>query len=92
MTLTWETIQANAERFSRRWKDGKEEISEAQTFVRDFLAVFGVSDTRTVGGVESWVKKEVGICRMDFFWKSMIAIEMKSRGKDLKESYDQLKD
>jgi hypothetical protein len=90
--LTWEAIKSKAVRFSRRWEDGKDEISEGQNFVREFMAVFGADDIKAVGEFESGVRKDEGFGRLDFFWKSMIAIEMKSRGKDLKKAYNQLKD
>jgi hypothetical protein len=90
--LTWEEIKSNAVRFSKRWKDGSDELSEGRTFIREFLAVFGADDLKTAGQFESLSKKEDDFGRIDFLWKSMIAIEMKSRGKNLKEAYDQLKD
>jgi hypothetical protein len=85
-------IQANAIAFSKRWKDGRDEKSEGQSFVRDFLAVFGVKDAAAVGRFEERAKRESGRGFMDYFWPQRIAIEMKSRGKDLEEAWDQVKD
>jgi len=92
MKLTWDDILANAVSFSKRWKDAHDEMSEAQSFVRDFLAVFGVQDPLTVGRFEERAQRESGRGRMDYFWPKQIAIEMKSKGKDLGEAYRQLKD
>ena len=44
MQLTWDEIQANAIKFSKRWESSHDEKSEGQSFVRDFLDVFGVED------------------------------------------------
>ncbi|MDR3323600.1 MAG: N-6 DNA methylase, partial [Zoogloeaceae bacterium] len=91
-TLKWDEIQANALAFSARWKDGWDEKSEAQSFVRDFLAVFGVRDAAAVGRFEERAQREEGRGFMDYFWKKEIAIEMKTKNKDLKLAYEQLKD
>ncbi|MCL2021816.1 MAG: class I SAM-dependent DNA methyltransferase [Betaproteobacteria bacterium] len=92
MQLSWEMIQANALSFSRRWKDGHDEKSEGQSFVRDFLAVFGVKDAAAMGRFEERAKRESGRGFMDYFWPQRIAIEMKSRGKNLEEAWEQVKD
>jgi len=90
--LTWDTLQSNALAFSLRWKDAKNEKSEAQSFVRDFLAIFGIDDAAAVGRFENPALKEEGRGFMDYFLPKKIAIEMKSKGKDLSEAYKQLKD
>jgi len=92
MQLSWEIIHANATAFQKRWKDKRSEKSEAQSFVRDFLAVFGVEDAAAVGRFEDPALRESGRGWMDYFWPKQIAIEMKSKGKDLDEAYKQLKD
>ena len=92
MQLSWDEIQAKALAFSKRWKDASDEKSEAQSFLRDFLAVFGVDDAAAVGTFEEKALRESGRGWMDYFWPKQIAIEMKSKGKDLNTAYDQLKD
>lgn len=92
MPLTWDQIQQNATTFSRRWKDGWDEKSEAQSFVRDFLRVFGVEDASAVGRFEERAQRESGRGFMDYFWPKKIAIEMKSKGRDLDRAYTQLAD
>jgi hypothetical protein len=93
MPLTWETIQQNATTFSKRWKnkDGRER-QQAQTFVREFLAVFGINDPLQNGeGEFEYVIKGNYI---DYLWKRQIAIEMKGKGKDndLKRAFDQTRE
>jgi len=92
MPLPWEAIQQNAVTFARRWKDGWDEKSEAQSFVRDFMRVFGVEDAAAVGRFEERALREAGRGFMDYLWAKKIAIEMKSKGKDLERAYTQLAD
>ncbi|MCL2020519.1 MAG: class I SAM-dependent DNA methyltransferase [Betaproteobacteria bacterium] len=88
----WEVIQANALAFAKRWRDGWDEKSEAQSFVRDFLAVFGIEDAASVGRFEERARREGGRGFMDYFWAKKIAVEMKSRGRNLAEALAQAKD
>jgi hypothetical protein len=91
MPLTWDDIQANAIAFSKRWKDAKNEEAEAQSFLVDFLRVFGVTDPLKVGDFEAKVPLSGGTTGyVDYLWKKKIAIEMKSRGKDLAAAFKQL--
>ncbi|MDR0737220.1 MAG: hypothetical protein LBF51_10430 [Zoogloeaceae bacterium] len=91
MRLTWEAIQDNALRFAERWKDGRNEKSEAQGFVRGVLAVFGVEDADAAGRFENPVPREGGHGSMDYFWPKKLAVEMKTKGK-LKGAFAQLQE
>jgi len=91
MKLSWDEIQANAVAFSKRWKDARNEEAEAQSFLMDFLRVFGVDDLALTGDFEFKVPLSAGKTGyIDYLWKAQIAIEMKSRGKDLTAAFDQL--
>lgn len=91
MQLTWDEIQANAVKFSKRWKDARNEEAQAQSFELDFLRVFGVSDPEAVGDFEYKVPLSGGKTGyIDYLWKGQIAIEMKSKGKDLESAFSQL--
>lgn len=93
MTLEWNNITENAIGFAKKWEnsDGREEAS-AQSFITDFLKVFGIYDPKTVGDFEYKVPLDDGTNGyFDYLWKNHIAIEMKSRGKNLKEAYAQIK-
>lgn len=93
MTLTWDQIQANAIAFSKRWKDAKREEALAQTFEKELLAVFGVEDALAVGEYEHKVPLDEGHNGyIDYYWPKKLAIEFKTRGKDLNKAYEQLKD
>ena len=91
MPLSWEAIQANAISFSKKWKDAKSEESEAQGFLIDLLRVFGIDEPMDVGSFEYKVPltgNKTGY--IDYLWENKIAIEMKSRGKDMASAYLQL--
>jgi hypothetical protein len=91
--LSWKEIQETAIKFSRRWKNACREKADSQPFVTEFLGVFGVDDPVKAGEREKAVKISGAHEKyIDFFWKSQIAIEMKSLGKDLDDAYLQLKD
>lgn len=93
MPLSWEVIQANAVKFSERWKDAQNEEAQGQTFTVDFFKVFGVDDPEKTGDFEYKVPLDEGRTGyIDYLWKKRIALEMKSFGKDLSKAYGQLKE
>lgn len=49
--LTWDSIQSNAVAFSKRWKDGKNEEAEAQSFTSDFMHVLAWMTLRHIGDI-----------------------------------------
>lgn len=92
MQLNWMEIKSRALQFSKRWKDAKDEKSEAQSFLNDFFQIFGV-DTKRVATFET--KVPMGTNRngyIDLLWKGVILIEMKSLGKSLDKAFGQAKD
>jgi len=89
--LPWDEIQSNATAFSKRWRDAKNEEAQSQSFLTDFLRVFGIDDPESIGDFEYKVPLSTGRTGyIDYVWKSKIAIEMKSRGRNLDEAYYQL--
>jgi hypothetical protein len=92
MKLSWQDIKKNALAFARRWRFGHSENAESQSFVSEMLNVFGLDAHKADGGFEYKVPLKDGSSGLiDFFWKKMIAIEMKSKGNDLNKAYSQLK-
>ncbi|MDL2318463.1 class I SAM-dependent DNA methyltransferase, partial [Eubacteriales bacterium OttesenSCG-928-A19] len=90
--LTWDEIRDGAMRFSKRWQHAANEEAQAQAFQIDFLRVFGIDDPESIGDFEFKVPLEGGHNGyVDYLWKKHIAIEMKSKGKDLAKAYEQLK-
>ena len=92
MEKSWNEIRKAAAAFSKRWKNAYDEKSQAQSFLKEFFAVFGV-DAVTVATFEHRVKFTDGSQGYaDCFWQGKILIEMKSRGKDLDAAYAQALD
>ena len=44
MKLSWDQIQSRAVAFAKKWQEAHNEESEAQSFEREFMQVFGVED------------------------------------------------
>jgi len=86
---TWAAIAETALRFSRAWASASSEKSHKHDFVRAFLAVFGAP--QGAGEFERTIKTADGRANfIDFIWDSRIAIEVKSKGKDLRAAFEQL--
>ena len=86
---SWNEIRKAATAFSKRWKDAYDEKSQAQSFLKEFFAVFGV-DTVVFNAFEHRVKFTDGSQGYaDCFWQGKILVEMKSAGKDLDSAYQQ---
>jgi len=89
---SWNEIRKAATAFSKRWKDAYDEKSQAQSFLKEFFAVFGV-DAVTVATFEHRVKFADGSQGYaDCFWQGKILVEMKSRGKNLDAAFQQAMD
>ncbi len=89
MPLSWNEIRSRALEFSKRWEHESSENAEAKPFWIEFLNVFGI-DRKRVASFEEPVKKlgdKQGY--IDLFWKGMLLVEHKSRGKDLDKAYTQ---
>ena len=89
---SWNEIRKAATAFAKRWKDAYDEKSQAQSFLKEFFAVFGV-DAVTVATFEHRVKFSDGSQGYaDCFWQGKILVEMKSRGRDLDAAFRQAMD
>ena len=92
LVKSWNEIRKAATAFSKRWKDAYDEKSQAQSFLKEFFAVFGV-DIVLFNTFEHRVKFGDGSQGYaDCFWQGKILVEMKSRGKDLDAAYAQALD
>ena len=86
---SWNEIRKAATAFSKRWKNAYDEKAQAQSFLKEFFAVFGV-DTVVFNAFEHRVKFTDGSQGYaDCFWQGKILVEMKSAGKDLDAAYQQ---
>jgi hypothetical protein len=92
MALSWNEIKDRALQFSKEWADGSNEEADAKHFLVDFFNVFGIK-RKSVALFEHKVKKNDNRDGyIDLFWKNMILIEMKSRGKNLDNAFIQAKE
>lgn len=92
MPLSWNDIKSRAFAFSQRWQDAGNEDSEAKPFLIDFFEVFGITNKR-IATFEHSVKKFGGKQGfVDLFWRGVLLVEMKSRGKNLDRAFDQAMD
>jgi type I restriction-modification system DNA methylase subunit len=92
MPLSWNEIKSRALAFSKEWELESSEDAEAKTFWDGFFNVFGIT-RRRVAGFEEPVKKlgdKFGY--IDLFWKGVLIVEHKSRGKSLDKAYQQALD
>ena len=86
---SWNEIRKAATAFSKRWKNAYDEKAQAQSFLKELFAVFGV-DTVVFNAFEHRVKFTDGSQGYaDCFWPGTILVEMKSRGKDLDAAFEQ---
>lgn len=89
MPLSWNEIKSRSLAFSKHWEHDSSEDAEAKSFWDEFFNVFGIS-RRRVASFEEPVKKlgnKQGF--IDLFWKGVMIVEHKSRGKDLDKAYTQ---
>ena len=92
MPLSWNEIKSRSIAFSKQWENESSEDAEAKSFWDGFFNVFGISRKR-VASFEAPVKKlgnRLGF--IDLFWKGMLLVEHKSRGKSLDRAYAQALD
>jgi hypothetical protein len=89
MPISWNEIRHNALTFSKDWAGEKREDAEAQTFWNEFFAIFGIK-RRVVASFEDPVKNLSGNYDfIDCFWKSVLLVEHKTRGKSLDKAHSQ---
>jgi len=87
--LSWNEIRDRALKFSGDWKDVSSEDGEAQTFWNEFFDIFGIR-RRTVASFEEPVHTIKGKYHfIDLFWKGVLLVEHKSKGKDLSKASSQ---
>ena len=92
MPISWNEIKSRSLAFSKEWENEKSEDAEAKSFWDGFFNIFGIN-RRRVASFEEPVKKlgnKQGF--IDLFWKGVLIVEHKSRGKSLDKAYTQALD
>lgn len=93
MPLSWNEIKSRALAFSREWAHDRSEDAEAKSFWDNFFNVFGVS-RRRLASFEEPIKRRADGGRtatgyIDLFWRGVLLVEHKSRGRNLDRAYTQ---
>ena len=92
MPLSWNEIKSRSLAFSKEWVNESSEDAEAKSFWDGFFHIFGISRKR-IASFEEPVKKlgdKQGF--IDLFWKGVLLVEHKSRGKSLDKAFTQALD
>lgn len=92
MPLSLNEVRKRALEFSKIWENEVREKAEAKTFWDGFFNIFGINRYR-VASFEEPVKKlgeKQGF--IDLFWKGVLIVEHKSKGKSLDKAYSQALD
>jgi type I restriction-modification system DNA methylase subunit len=92
MPLSWNEIKAHSLAFSKEWQDETSEDAEAKSFWDGFFNVFGISRKRVASFEEPVKKLGEKYGYIDLFWKGVLIVEHKSRGKSLDKAYSQALD
>ena len=89
LRLSWDEIRVRAAQFAKAWAGKGYEKGEMVLFYRDFFDVFGMP-VRRVAEFEKFVTM-LGEKRgfIDLFWKGMLLVEQKSKGRSLEEAKKQ---
>lgn len=92
MPLSWNEIKSRAIAFSKEWENVESENADSKPFWVEFFNVFGITQRR-VSSFEHPVTR-LGDRRgfIDLFWKGVLLVEHKSRGRDLDKAYTQALD
>lgn len=92
MIYTPSEIKSRAMTFTREHLDWADEKSQAQSFWRDFLGIWGVPVNKVAVFEERVKTHKQTTGFIDLFWPGLLLVEHKSRGKDLDEAYKQALD
>lgn len=92
MPLSWNEIKTRALAFSKEWQKESSEDAEAKSFWDSFFNVFGISRKRVASFEEPVKKLGEKSGYIDLFWKGVLVVEHKSRGKNLDKAYTQALD
>ena len=92
MPLSWNEIKTRALAFSKEWQEETSEDAEAKSFCDGFFNIFGISRKRTASFEEPVKKLGEKYGYIDLFWKGVLIVEHKSRGKSLDKAYSQALD
>ncbi|MCK5904312.1 MAG: class I SAM-dependent DNA methyltransferase, partial [Gammaproteobacteria bacterium] len=82
-------ILKNITAFIKKWKDESREEAEAKSFWDDFFQAFGIVRKEIAAFEYSVTRDDNSKGYIDLFWKGMLLVEHKSRGKSLDKAKSQ---
>ncbi len=91
MPLSWNEIKTRAVEFSKEWENEKSEDAEAKSFWDGFFNVFGMTRRRLASFEVPVALRDKKFGYIDLFWKGMLMVEHKSKGKNLDSALAQAK-
>lgn len=89
MILSWNEIKDRAVQFANEWADTAHEDADAKPFLEAFFNVFGITRKRVATFEHKVKKRNHQDGYIDLLWKGTILVEMKSKGKNLDNAYQQ---
>lgn len=89
MPLNWNEVKKRAIEFSKEWESESSEKAEAKTFWDEFFGVFGISRRRIASFEKPVLLLDESTGYIDLFWKGVLVVEHKSKGKNLDKAYSQ---
>lgn len=87
--LSQQEIRNNAITFVHDWKDESKEKAESQTFWNEFLEIFGIKRRQVAVFEKSVPRNDQKTGAIDLFWKGVLLVEHKSRGKSFEKAESQ---
>lgn len=89
MALSLNEIRSRALAFSIKWAEESSEDSEAKSFWDGFFEVFGIARKKWARFELAVKKLDGGTGYIDLLWEGVLAVEHKSRGKNLDRAFEQ---
>jgi len=89
MPLSWNEVKKRAIIFSKEWENESSEKAEAKTFWDNFFDVFGISRRRVASFEQPVLLLDDSTGYIDLFWKGVLVVEHKSKGRNLDKAYSQ---
>ena len=92
MRLSWHEIRTRASAFATEWATTGYQPDRTQLFYRDFFEIFGMPARRlaALGAPVQSLGKRRGY--IDLFWKGVLLVEHKSKGRSLQKAKSQVLD
>lgn len=89
MRLSWNEVRERAAKFANEWQNAAYEKGETQSFYNEFFEIFDKKRSSVARYEEHVTKLDNRAGFIDLFWPSVLMVEQKSEGRDLRKAYEQ---